>query len=60
MLVEPLAITWQAATLLRYGDPVVAETFAVNRLGSGRGLLYGSLGAAADRDHIIARTTPTL
>jgi len=60
MLVEPLAITWQAATLLRYGDPVVAETFAVNRLGSGRGLLYGTLGAAADRDHIIARTTPTL
>ena len=48
-LVSDLAVTLQAALVVRYSPAVVAETFLASRLGGVDGRVFGSLpiGAAA-------------
>ncbi len=54
---ETMALTLQAALLLRHGTPEVAAAFCELRLNEGRGINYGASPAAVDADAIIARQT---
>ncbi|MBY5163663.1 acyl-CoA dehydrogenase family protein [Salsipaludibacter albus] len=58
-VVEHLAVTLQAALLVRNGDPAVADAFCASRLAD-RHLAYGTLDTAADLDTILARAHPVL
>jgi putative acyl-CoA dehydrogenase len=53
-LVEGLALTLQAAVLLRSESPLAAA-FCRSRLGGGRGAVFGTLTAADDIDSALAR-----
>lgn len=44
-LVEHLAVTLQAALLVRYSPGPVADAFVASRLGDGRGVTFGTLGS---------------
>ncbi len=58
-IVEHLAVTLQAALLVRHDDPAVADAFCASRLAD-RHLAHGTLDAAADLDTILARAHPVL
>ena len=45
LLVESMALSFQASVLLRDADPAVAEAFCSARLGAGRGYEYGAVPA---------------
>jgi putative acyl-CoA dehydrogenase len=59
-LVEAMAVTLQAALLVRHGHPAVADAFAATRLTGDRGHAYGTLPPTAGTQEIIARATPAL
>lgn len=59
-VVEHIALTVQAALLVRHGDAAVAEAFIGSRLAGRGGLAFGMLPAAADTDAILARALPAL
>ncbi len=58
-VVERLALTLQAALLVRHEVPAVADAFCASRLADLHGA-YGTLPAAADLDAILARAHPVL
>lgn len=60
-LMAAMALTLQAATLVRYGDPTVADAFCAARLGPDRdGHLYGALPIGIDCESILQRVLPAL
>lgn len=56
-LVEQMALCFQSAMLLQYGDAVVAEAFIASRLARPHGV-YGCLPKGLDVDHIVRRILP--
>ena len=56
-LAEAMAVTLQAALLVRHGHPAVADAFAATRLAGDRGHAYGTLPAGVRTSDIIARAT---
>lgn len=58
-LVENMALAWQAAMLIEYGDSKVAEVFVRNRLSDQTGQMYGTLIADSDCLYIIERAQPS-
>ncbi|XOV78205.1 MAG: acyl-CoA dehydrogenase family protein [Aestuariibacter sp.] len=58
-LTEKLAIAWQAATLLRYGDNKVANTYIANRLVN-RFNMYGCLTPESPLSFLIQRYLPEI
>jgi putative acyl-CoA dehydrogenase len=57
-IVERMALTLQAALLVRDGDAAVADAFCASRLGGDWGRAFGTLPAGVDAARIIARHTP--
>jgi putative acyl-CoA dehydrogenase len=57
-IVERLALAWQAATLLTYGDAKVAKAFIESRLHAPRYAMYGAMPGSIDCDYIIKRAQP--
>jgi len=57
-LAEAMAVTLQAALLVRHGHPAVADAFAATRLAGDRGHAYGTLPAGVATPGIIARAAP--
>ena len=56
-LAESLAVTLQAALLVRHGHPAVADAFVTTRLLGRGGRAYGTLPPGVPVDPIIARAT---
>ena len=54
-LAEAMAVTLQAALLIRHGHPAVADAFAATRLAGDRGHAYGTLPVGVRTSDIIAR-----
>ncbi|MDB5988266.1 MAG: Acyl-CoA dehydrogenase [Nevskia sp.] len=54
-LVERMALTLQAAILVRAGDRRVADTFCESRLGGAHGLAFGTLAAGVPLPYLIDR-----
>jgi putative acyl-CoA dehydrogenase len=59
-IAEAMAVTLQAALLVRHGPPAVADAFAATRLAGDRGHAYGTLPPSVSTQEIIARATPAL
>ena len=59
-IVEQMALAWQAATLLLYGDAVIANSFMKSRLTDSGGHMYGTLDTSVNVAEIIARAKPKL
>jgi putative acyl-CoA dehydrogenase len=59
-IAEAMAVTLQAALLVRHGHPAVADAFAATRLAGDRGHAYGTLPPSVSTQEIIARATPAL
>jgi putative acyl-CoA dehydrogenase len=57
-LAESLAVTLQAALLVRHAPAAVADAFVATRLAGDRGRAYGTLPAAAAVNDIIPRILP--
>ncbi|WLW57116.1 acyl-CoA dehydrogenase family protein [Streptomyces sp. YU58] len=57
-LVELMALTLQAALLVRHAPPAVADAFCATRLGGDWGHSFGTLPDAADLDAILERALP--
>ena len=57
-LAEAMAVTLQAALLVRHGNPAVADAFAASRLAGDRGHAYGTLPSGVRAHEIIARAAP--
>lgn len=57
-LVELMALTLQAALLVRHAPPAVADAFCATRLGGDWGHSFGTLPDAADLDAILLRALP--
>jgi putative acyl-CoA dehydrogenase len=57
-LAEALALALQAAVLVQAGQASIAEAFVEARLGEARGFAYGTLGAGAPIDALLARAWP--
>jgi putative acyl-CoA dehydrogenase len=55
-----MAVTLQAALLIRDGHPAVADAFAATRLAGDRGHAYGTLPPGVPVADIIPRATPAL
>ena len=60
LIVEQMALAWQAALLLRAGDSDVAEAFVASRLAAEGGYMYGTLPADTDCLKILQRAAPQL
>jgi len=58
-VVERLALAWQGATLLRWGEPMVSEAFVASRLAGAGGYMYGTLPDTVDCAAIVARACPS-
>lgn len=56
---ENLARLWQAATLIQYGEPMIADCFVKARIEQ-RGLQFGTLPSGIDCRAIIQRAMPGL
>lgn len=54
-LAERAALALQAALLMPYSTPAVADAFCASRLGGDHGRAYGTLSSAADARAIIER-----
>ena len=54
-VVEDLALAFQAALLVRVGEPAVADAFCAGRLGEARGRVYGTLPGGVDARQIVER-----
>jgi putative acyl-CoA dehydrogenase len=59
-LAESMAVTLQAALLLRYGNPAVADAFVATRLSGAGGRAYGTLPPGTRTEAIIPRATAEL
>ena len=59
-VVEQLALVLQAALLVRYGDPAVADAFTASRLAGDWGRAFGTLPPGVDTAAIVKRATPTI
>jgi putative acyl-CoA dehydrogenase len=59
-LAESMAVTLQAALLLRYGNPAVADAFVATRLSGAGGRAYGTLPPGTPTAAIIPRATAEL
>jgi putative acyl-CoA dehydrogenase len=59
-VVETMATVLQAALLVRYGDPAVADAFTATRLAGDWGHAFGTLPAGVDTAAILKRVTPIL
>ncbi|MFI5399793.1 MAG: acyl-CoA dehydrogenase family protein [SAR324 cluster bacterium] len=57
-LVERLALTLQAALLVRNAPSAVAEAFCATRLGDAGGRTFGTLPSAIGLDELVARAQP--
>ncbi|WP_166266596.1 isovaleryl-CoA dehydrogenase [Marinobacter caseinilyticus] len=57
-LVDRLALSMQAAQLIRHSEPAVADAFCGSRLASHGGRNYGTLPPGMDARAIIQRATP--
>ena len=57
-LAEAMAVTLQAALLIRDGHPAVADAFAATRLAGDRGHAYGTLPPGVRVADILPRATP--
>ncbi|WP_018983606.1 acyl-CoA dehydrogenase family protein [Salinimonas chungwhensis] len=57
-LMEKLAICWQAATLIVYGESWIAEAFVSSRLDPQQFHQYGTLPANIDAQAIVQRAMP--
>jgi len=58
-LVERMAVTLEAALLMRHGDPAVAELFCASRLEGDWGYTFGSLKPGAGLTAVIERHRPS-
>ncbi|BFV59484.1 acyl-CoA dehydrogenase family protein [Kitasatospora sp. CMC57] len=54
-LVERIALVFQGALLVRYGDPAVADAFCASRLGGDHGGAFGTLPTGVDTAAVLAR-----
>jgi putative acyl-CoA dehydrogenase len=59
-IVERLALVLQAALLVRYGDPAVADAFTASRLAGDWGQAFGTLPPGVATAPILKRATPGL
>ena len=59
-LVERMALTLQAALLVRHAPAEVAQAFCATRLGGAGGRAFGTLPAELNLDALIARAQPAL
>ncbi|QUJ67465.1 acyl-CoA dehydrogenase family protein [Photobacterium sp. GJ3] len=59
-IMEHLALLWQSATLLVYGDPQIAQAFVRARLSERSSYQFGTLPADIDTQYIIERALPNL
>lgn len=60
-LIEKIALSLQASSLVNYGDSLVADAFCKSRLaGETSGLLYGALPHHIDCQYLIKRATPAV
>jgi putative acyl-CoA dehydrogenase len=57
-VVERMALVWQAALLVRDGDPAVADAFVASRIAGDGGLAFGTLPDGLDETAILARIAP--
>ena len=57
-VVEKLALAWQAATLIRFADPVVAQAFVASRIRIAKAQNYGTLPDDVDAAALIERARP--
>ncbi|WP_151173132.1 acyl-CoA dehydrogenase family protein [Pseudoalteromonas ruthenica] len=57
-IMESLALLWQGATLLIYGDPLIADAFVRSRLAPQSHHQYGTLNENIDMQAIIKRFMP--
>jgi putative acyl-CoA dehydrogenase len=57
-LAESMAVALQAALLIRYGHPAVADAFAATRLAGAGGRAYGTLPPGSRTRDIIPRAVP--
>jgi putative acyl-CoA dehydrogenase len=57
-VVEKLALAWQAATLIRHGDPLIAGAFVASRIAEVKPQHYGTLPAGIDTAAIVERARP--
>ena len=58
LLAERMALSLQAAILIRAGDNAIADSFCQSRLGSQHGLAFGTLAASAPVAHLFERVWP--
>ena len=58
VIVEKMALTFQASTLIQYGDSTIADAFCRSRLNGNSGWVYGTLPEGIDCELIIKRATP--
>ena len=59
MIVERLALTLQAAILVRAGNAIVSDAFCASRLGGEHGQAFGTLSASAPLQPLIERAFPS-
>ena len=59
-LVEQMAVTLQAAILVRQGPAAVADAFIATRLSDRPGFAYGGSGAQMDVEAILNRAMPAV
>jgi putative acyl-CoA dehydrogenase len=57
-LVEAMAVSLQAALLVRHGHPAVADAFTASRLAGDRGRAYGTLPPGVSVTEILDRVVP--
>src|SRR6266849_4437786 len=59
-VVELMAVALEAALLVRYGDPYVADAFCASRLDSGGGRSFGTLQPSSHLPGIVERHRPAI
>ena len=59
-VVELMAVALEAALLVRYGDPAVAEVFCASRLDSGGGRSFGTVPPSSHLPGIVERHRPAI
>ncbi|HEY6787598.1 MAG TPA: acyl-CoA dehydrogenase family protein, partial [Trebonia sp.] len=59
-LAEAMAVTLQAALLIRFSEPAVADAFVATRLAGDGGRAYGTLPPGVRTEEVIARATRAL
>ena len=57
-LAQDVALAVQAALLVRSAPAAVSDAFCASRIGGEWGLVFGTLGAGADCEAIVARAMP--